>query len=47
MRACVGQAVREHLGRWLEEHPERAAAVIGRIVRSARRDRPATDRRPT
>lgn len=29
---CVEQAVREHLGTWLREHPEQAAAVIGRIV---------------
>ncbi|MGW7429562.1 DNA gyrase subunit B [Streptomyces sp. NPDC054861] len=34
-RACVGQAVREHLGRWLRDHPERAAAVVGLIVRGA------------
>ncbi|NEA60380.1 DNA gyrase subunit B [Streptomyces sp. SID13666] len=33
VRTCVGQAVEEHLGRWLEEHPERAAAVIDRIDR--------------
>lgn len=38
VRACVGQAVQEHLTRWLEEHPEEAAAVIDRIVRAARRD---------
>ncbi|OKI26833.1 DNA gyrase subunit B [Streptomyces sp. CB03911] len=38
VRACVGQAVQEHLGRWLAEHPERATAVVGRIVRGARRD---------
>ena len=37
-RACVGRAVQEHLGRWLEEHPERAAAVFGRIIKGARRD---------
>ncbi|WP_405717715.1 DNA gyrase subunit B [Streptomyces sp. NBC_01537] len=37
VRACVGEAVREHLGTWLERHPEQAAAVVGRIVRSARR----------
>lgn len=37
VRACVGRAVREHLGTWLEEHPERAADVVGRIVRAARR----------
>ncbi|MFF6980381.1 hypothetical protein ACFZAV_22365 [Streptomyces sp. NPDC008343] len=36
VRACVDEAVREHLGRWLEGHPEQAAAVIGRIVADAR-----------
>ncbi|WP_171171467.1 DNA gyrase subunit B [Streptomyces sp. I05A-00742] len=30
--ACVGEAVREHVGAWLEEHPERAEAVVGRII---------------
>ncbi|WP_371094920.1 hypothetical protein [Streptomyces sanglieri] len=44
VRACVADAVREHLGTWLEEHPEQAAAVVGRIVRSARRNRAAADR---
>ncbi|MER6347651.1 DNA gyrase subunit B [Streptomyces sp. NPDC001595] len=29
---CVGEAVREGLGRWLEEHPEQAVAVIGRFL---------------
>jgi DNA gyrase subunit B len=33
VRACVAQAVQEHLGTWLEQHPEQAAAVVGRIVR--------------
>ncbi|MFJ3926308.1 hypothetical protein [Streptomyces sp. NPDC090022] len=37
VRDCVGQAAQDHLGTWLEEDPERAAAVIDRIVRSARR----------
>ncbi|MFJ9605964.1 hypothetical protein ACIRS1_06345 [Kitasatospora sp. NPDC101176] len=37
VRACVAEAVREHLGAWLEEHPERAAAVVARILRGARR----------
>ncbi|MDV9194528.1 hypothetical protein [Streptomyces sp. Wh19] len=46
VRACVADAVREHLGTWLEEHPEQAAAVVGRIVRSARRNRAAADRAP-
>ncbi|MFB7470026.1 hypothetical protein [Kitasatospora sp. NPDC056184] len=35
VRACVERAVREHLGRWLEGHPDRAAAVIDRIVHRA------------
>ncbi|MFG2772263.1 DNA gyrase subunit B [Streptomyces sp. NPDC048350] len=38
VRACVGQAVQDHLGRWLKQHPERAAAVVGRIVQGAHRD---------
>ncbi|MFE9636948.1 ATP-binding protein [Streptomyces sp. NPDC006463] len=38
VRDCVGQAVQDHLGRWLKEDPERAAAVIDRIVHGARRD---------
>ncbi|MGW1998578.1 ATP-binding protein [Embleya sp. NPDC001921] len=32
VRACVAQAVREHLASWLEEHPEQAAALIDRIL---------------
>ncbi|MDQ0840680.1 hypothetical protein [Streptomyces sp. V1I6] len=39
VRACVAQAVREHLGRWLEGHPEHAVAVVGRIVQGARAHR--------
>ncbi|WP_406300356.1 ATP-binding protein [Embleya sp. NBC_00888] len=38
VRACVAQAVREHLARWLEEHPEQAAALIDRILRGADQD---------
>ncbi|MEU6988201.1 ATP-binding protein [Streptomyces sp. NPDC046324] len=38
VRDCVGQAVQDHLGRWLKENPERAAAVIDRIVHGAPRD---------
>jgi DNA gyrase subunit B len=38
VRACVAEAVREHLGAWLEGHPEQAAAVVGRIVRGTRRN---------
>lgn len=35
VRDGVEQGVREHLGSWLDRHPERAAAVIGRITRDA------------
>jgi DNA gyrase subunit B len=45
VRECVGQAVQEHLGKWLEEEPDRAAAVVGRIVQAARRDRPGHEPR--
>ncbi|MFF8731771.1 ATP-binding protein [Streptomyces sp. NPDC015171] len=38
VRACVRQAVQAHLGRWLKEQPERAAAVIDRIIQGACRD---------
>ncbi|MGX1545677.1 DNA gyrase subunit B [Streptomyces adustus] len=38
VRDCVAQAVREHLLTWLEEHPEQAAAVVGRVAGSTRRD---------
>ncbi|MGW2646306.1 DNA gyrase subunit B [Streptomyces sp. NPDC001393] len=38
VRACVGEAVRAHVGAWLAGHPEQAAAVVGRIVRYAARD---------
>lgn len=41
VRACVGQAVQEYLGRWLEEHPEQATAIVHRSVRGARRNRAA------
>ncbi|MGF1431770.1 ATP-binding protein [Kitasatospora sp. LaBMicrA B282] len=37
VRVCVEEAVQHNLGRWFEEHPERAAAVIGRI-NGVRRD---------
>ncbi|AUY47928.1 ATP-binding protein [Streptomyces sp. CB01881] len=33
-RACVGQAVEEHLRKWLEEHPDQAAAVVRRYLRT-------------
>ncbi|MGR6998563.1 hypothetical protein ACU686_11505 [Yinghuangia aomiensis] len=26
---CVADAVREHLGRWFDDHPEQAAAIVG------------------
>ncbi|MBD0672926.1 DNA gyrase subunit B [Streptomyces sp. CBMA156] len=35
VRGCVGQAVREHLGAWLEAHPEQAAAVVRQAARGA------------
>ncbi|WP_228044809.1 DNA topoisomerase subunit B [Streptomyces ferrugineus] len=38
VRACVGEAVQEHLGCWFEEHPERAAEVVDRIVRGIHQD---------
>lgn len=34
VRACVAGAVHHHLGAWFEEHPERAEAVVGEIVRT-------------
>ena len=37
VRSCVRETVREHLGRWLEGHPELAAAIVGRIVPDTRR----------
>ncbi|WP_329214547.1 DNA gyrase subunit B [Streptomyces sp. NBC_00683] len=35
---CVEQAVREHLGTWLAQHPEQAAAIIARIVQETSRN---------
>ncbi|WP_308400765.1 hypothetical protein [Streptomyces sp. AS02] len=32
VRVCVREAVRERLGNWFEEHPERAMEVVDRIV---------------
>lgn len=32
VRDCVREASVTHLGRWLEEYPQQAAAVIGRII---------------
>ncbi|MFJ8948287.1 DNA gyrase subunit B [Streptomyces sp. NPDC102395] len=37
VRACVSQAVREHLGTWFEERPDRAAAIVDRIIRHLHR----------
>jgi DNA gyrase subunit B len=33
VRVCVGEAVREHLGEWFAEQPERARELADRIVR--------------
>ncbi|MFC9820266.1 DNA gyrase subunit B [Streptomyces erythrochromogenes] len=38
VRACVAEAVREHLGTWLEEHPREAGKVVARILRAPVRD---------
>lgn len=38
VRACVGDAVREHLDNWFEERPERAAEAVERIVPRFRQD---------
>ena len=38
VRVRVGEAVREHLGNWLEERPEQAAEFVDRIVRGAHQD---------
>ncbi|MFF3334103.1 DNA gyrase subunit B [Streptomyces sp. NPDC002888] len=38
VRACVGEAVREHLGAWFEERPDRAAAIVDRIIRDRHRE---------
>ncbi|MET8136375.1 hypothetical protein [Streptomyces sp. NPDC005251] len=38
VRTCVAEAVREHLGSWLDGHPDQAAAVIGRILQGTRED---------
>nr|BFD95814.1 hypothetical protein KitaXyl93_71740 [Kitasatospora sp. Xyl93] len=32
VRDCVAEAVREHVGAWLEAHPRQAATVVGRIL---------------
>ncbi|WP_405866969.1 DNA gyrase subunit B [Streptomyces sp. NBC_01515] len=38
VRVCVAEAVREHLGDWFAERPERGEKVIDRVVRASRRD---------
>ncbi|MFD3380376.1 MULTISPECIES: DNA gyrase subunit B [unclassified Streptomyces] len=38
VRDCVAEAVREHLGNWFEEEPERAAEFVDRIVRGVHED---------
>ncbi len=35
-RAGVARAVQEHLGEWLDGHPEQATTLVGQIVQSAR-----------
>ncbi|MET9542043.1 DNA gyrase subunit B [Streptomyces sp. NPDC006553] len=37
VRPCVEEAVRVHVGTWLERHPEQASAVVHRIVGGAGR----------
>jgi DNA gyrase subunit B len=34
VRRCVGEAVREHLGNWLEEQSKQATQVVDRILRN-------------
>jgi DNA gyrase subunit B len=43
VRACVGEAVREHLARWLEGHPEQAVAIVRRRTTPAPALRTAGD----
>ncbi|MEU9882275.1 DNA gyrase subunit B [Streptomyces phaeochromogenes] len=38
VRNCVREAVREHLGNWFEEDPERAAEFVDRIGRGVHED---------
>jgi DNA gyrase subunit B len=38
VRTRVGEVVRGHLSRWLEKNPERADAVVGRIVQGSSRN---------
>ncbi|WP_439680559.1 ATP-binding protein [Embleya sp. MST-111070] len=37
VRACVRDAVRDRLGRWLDEHPEAAVGLVERIARRSSR----------
>ncbi|MYY04545.1 MULTISPECIES: hypothetical protein [unclassified Streptomyces] len=37
VRACLGQAIQDHLGGWLQGNPQRVAAIIDRIVRGSHR----------
>jgi DNA gyrase subunit B len=38
VRICVAEAVRERLGNWFAEYPERAAEIVNRIVRGRDQD---------
>ncbi|MFG2376677.1 DNA gyrase subunit B [Streptomyces sp. NPDC048504] len=38
VRVCIAEAVREHLGSWFEEQPERGADIVARIVRDISQD---------
>jgi DNA gyrase subunit B len=38
VRDCVAEAVREHLGNWFEEEPERAGEFVDRIARGIHQD---------
>lgn len=38
VRGCVGEAVREHLGRWFDEQPQHAAQIVDGILRTGHRD---------
>ncbi|MFM9588360.1 DNA gyrase subunit B [Streptomyces scabiei] len=42
VRERVAEAVREHLGAWLEAHPEQAAAIVGRIAGGGAPERAGT-----
>ncbi|MGW0829030.1 DNA gyrase subunit B [Streptomyces prunicolor] len=38
VRSCVAEAVREHLGNWFAERPERAAKVVDHMLRDPHQD---------